>query len=49
MRDDPVQSWMWNREEVREMVGGASCAEARQIFTRLAREPHGALAQHGMH
>ena len=49
MRDDPVQSWMWNREEVREMIGGASCAEARQIFTRLAREPHGASAQHGMH
>jgi hypothetical protein len=39
MRDDPVQSWMWSREEVREAAGSASAEHARQIFARLAREP----------
>jgi hypothetical protein len=45
MRDDPVQTWMWNRDEVREMVGAATAEDARQIFTRLAREPHSAVSQ----
>jgi hypothetical protein len=39
MRDDPVQSWMWSREEVRDVVGAASAEQARQIFARLARDP----------
>lgn len=39
MRDDPVQSWMWSREEVREVVRAASAEQARQIFARLARDP----------
>jgi hypothetical protein len=38
MRDDPVQSWMWNRDEVREAVRSASAEDARQIFARLAQE-----------
>jgi hypothetical protein len=39
MRDDPVQSWMWDRREVLEVVSAGSGEEARQIFARLAREP----------
>ena len=39
MRDDPAQSWMWEREEVRDVVRDASAEQARQIFARLAREP----------
>ena len=39
MRDDPVQSWMWSREEMREVVRAASAEQARQIFARLARDP----------
>lgn len=39
MRDDPVQSWMWSREEVRDVVRAASAEQARQIFARLARDP----------
>ena len=39
MRDDPVQSWMWSREEARDVVRAASAEQARQIFARLARDP----------
>lgn len=40
MRDDPVQSWMWNREALLEgAVANATAEECRQIFVRLSRQP----------
>jgi hypothetical protein len=46
MRDDPVRSWMWDREAVAAgAVAGATMEEARQIFARLSREPHQGLAR----
>lgn len=41
MRDDPVQSWMWSRDDVAAgQVDQASEAEALSIFIRLAnRKP----------
>lgn len=40
MRDDPVQSWMWTREQVDEgRVGQASPQEVLEIFRRLAEMP----------
>jgi hypothetical protein len=41
MRDDPVRSWMWSREELG--AGGAAAVPAegaRRIFMRLSSEPH---------
>jgi hypothetical protein len=41
MRDDPVRSWMWDRDAVAAgAVAGATAEEARQIFIRLSEEPH---------
>jgi hypothetical protein len=41
MRDDPVQSWMWSREALAAgAIADASAEECRQVFVRLAREPH---------
>lgn len=48
MRDDPVQSWMWSREEARDVVRAASAEQARQIFARLARDPY-VPGPHAMH
>jgi len=40
MRDDPPQSWMWNRAEVREgAMQEASAAAAFSIFQHLSRLP----------
>ena len=41
MRDDPVQSWMWSREQVAAgEVQRASAAEVMSVFVRLAnRKP----------
>jgi hypothetical protein len=39
MRDDPAQSWMWDRHGGAEVMTAISGEEARQIFARLAREP----------
>jgi hypothetical protein len=40
MRDDPPQSWMWNRAEVREgAMQEASAAAAFSIFHHLSRLP----------
>ena len=39
MRDDPVRSWMWSREELRNgAIANATAEECRQVFVRLARE-----------
>ena len=39
MRDDPVQSWMWSREELRDgAIANATAEECRQVFVRLARQ-----------
>lgn len=39
MRDDPVRSWMWSREALRNgAVADATAEESRQVFVRLARE-----------
>lgn len=39
MRDDPVRSWMWSREALREgAIAEATAEECRQVFVRLARE-----------
>ncbi|WP_137179324.1 BLUF domain-containing protein [Roseomonas sp. AR75] len=41
MRDDSVPSWMWSREALAAgAIAGATAEEARQVFVRLAREPH---------
>lgn len=41
MRDDPVRSWMWDRQAVGAgAVAGATAEEARQVFLRLSEEPH---------
>jgi hypothetical protein len=40
MRDDPVRSWMWSREELREGAAAASAEGARRVFMRLAQEPY---------
>jgi hypothetical protein len=41
MRDDPARSWMWSREALAAgAIGEATAEEARQVFVRLAREPH---------
>jgi hypothetical protein len=41
MRDDPVESWMWSRDQLRERdIHAVPALEARQVFGRLAREPH---------
>jgi hypothetical protein len=41
MRDDAVPTWMWSREALAAgAVAGATAEEARQVFVRLAREPH---------
>jgi hypothetical protein len=40
MRDDPVQSWMWSREDLRNgAIANATAEESRQVFVRIAREP----------
>jgi hypothetical protein len=40
MRDDPVQSWMWNRDEIDAgAVNKATPEEVLAIFRRLAEEP----------
>jgi hypothetical protein len=40
MRDDPPQSWMWNRAEVREgAMQEASSAAAFAVFRQLSRLP----------
>jgi hypothetical protein len=40
MRDDPPQSWMWNRAEVREgAMEEASAAAAFSVFRHLSRLP----------
>jgi hypothetical protein len=41
MRDEPVLSWMWTPEEL-GMRGVASlpAGEVRQVFVRLAKQPH---------
>lgn len=40
MRDDPVQTWMWTREQVDQgMVNTASKDEVLQVFARLAAQP----------
>jgi hypothetical protein len=40
MRDDPVPSWMWSREALREgAIANATAEEAREVFQRLSREP----------
>ena len=40
MRDDPPQSWMWNRAEVREgAMQEASAAAAFSVFHHLSRLP----------
>jgi hypothetical protein len=40
MRDDPVASWMWSQQAVRDGAARAADAETyRAIFTRLAVEP----------
>ena len=39
MRDDPVRSWMWSREALRDgAVARATAEECRQVFARLVRE-----------
>ena len=39
MRDDPVQSWMWSREEIDAgAVNNATSDEVLAIFQRLAQE-----------
>ncbi|MBP0466699.1 BLUF domain-containing protein [Roseomonas sp. PWR1] len=43
MRDDPPQSWMWPREEVREgVLQSTTAAHALTIFRRLSRLPRAA-------
>jgi hypothetical protein len=40
MRDDPVRSWMWSREELADgAIARATAEESRQVFVRIAREP----------
>lgn len=40
MRDDPVRSWMWSREALRDgALENATAEECRQVFVRLSREP----------
>jgi hypothetical protein len=40
MRDDPVRSWMWNREAVGAgAIAEATAEESRRIFDRVAQEP----------
>lgn len=40
MRDDPVQSWMWTREEVdRGDVSRASKDDVLRVFNKLAAQP----------
>jgi hypothetical protein len=44
MRDDPVQTWMWTREEVDHgAVHTASKDEVLRIFSRLAAQPQNGL------
>lgn len=39
MRDDPVQSWMWSREQIDAgVVNGAKPDEVLAIFQRLAQD-----------
>jgi hypothetical protein len=39
MRDDPVQSWMWTREEIDDgAVGRADPVEVMRIFDRLSKQ-----------
>lgn len=41
MRDDPVRSWMWSREEIHAgAVRDISMASAWNVFARLSREVH---------
>jgi hypothetical protein len=41
MRDDAMPSWMWSREALAAgAIAGATAEESRQVFVRLAREPH---------
>ncbi|WP_198378191.1 BLUF domain-containing protein [Neoroseomonas rubea] len=40
MRDDPPQSWMWPREDVRQGAAAeTTTAQAVEIFRRLSCEP----------
>lgn len=44
MRDDPVQTWMWTREEVdRGAVNTASREEVLRVFSTLAALPQDTL------
>ena len=39
MRDDPVRSWMWSREEVSNgIVKSLSKAEVEEVFVKLSKE-----------
>jgi len=39
MKDDPVQSWMWTRQQVWDgAVAAASKDEIRNVFIRVARD-----------
>lgn len=41
MRDDPVKSWMWTREQVSAgAVTEASAQEVLDVFIRIAQEPY---------
>lgn len=40
MRDDPVEDWMWSRDEIdKGAVENSTPAEVIAIFTRLAAKP----------
>ena len=39
MRDDPVKTWMWSREDVSKgIVKGLSKAEVEEVFVKLSKE-----------
>ena len=39
MRDDPVRSWMWSREEVSNgIIKSLSKAEVEKVFVKLSKE-----------
>ena len=39
MKDDPVKTWMWSREDVSKgIVKGLSKAEVEEVFVKLSRE-----------
>ena len=39
MKDDPVKTWMWSREDVSKgIVKGLSKAEVEEVFVKLSKE-----------